>query len=255
MARSSWPSGDLWRRLAAGTLGENAECPACRCPAATHLRDPIAAQFYCPMQPEELARPGGEQQRRKLWDMAKKTGAGMDPRSAAMMNGQFLEAMRGRAALEIETLKSQYPDFDDLRPIIVRIIGQYPNIDVDEAVSKAREIREGRRYTTAPPTLLYPLSYGENAKPKTPTEGPRPSLMARLRITKEQIEESVKKPPGAAWSEALAAETESAKKQRTAFQKIRDAAVESINRTQPAPTAERRTVKGPAGKRKYNFEE
>ncbi len=145
--RSTWPSSDLWKRLATGALADDAACPACGCPAATHQRDVVAGAYFCPIQvdgPSDYALPEVEAQRTKLWQMLKR--APLVPNAMVAAAPVFMEAMRKRAAKELAMISRQNPDFDDLRPILSRIVAQEPTIDLLAALERARALMAEQKF-------------------------------------------------------------------------------------------------------------
>lgn len=132
--RSTWPSADLWKRIAAGGIADETICPVCGCPAAGHYRDAVAKVLFCP-DPKDAAKL------KVMLSRAKAPNPNVAPRERLGLDTtSWAESGRAEAAAEIERLKSVYPDFEELRPYINRIVTTSPDISLETAILKAREL-------------------------------------------------------------------------------------------------------------------
>lgn len=132
--RSTWPSADLWKRIAAGGIADETECPVCGCPAAGHYRDQAAKVLFCP-DPKEAEKL------KVMLKRAKAPNPDVTTRDKVGLNtAEWADEGRREAAAEIERLKAVYPDFEELRPYINRIVSTVPNVSLETAIVKAREL-------------------------------------------------------------------------------------------------------------------
>jgi len=143
--RPSWPSADLWKRVqSADGLSDESVCPTCGCPAITHFRDALIGALFCPVVTSDAERA-------KLWAMVQLTSkyarAPLAGRSFLPLQGNPpVEAttLAKEVTAQIETARNSCPDFDELRPWLVQIIGRSPGISFEDAVPVARAARDMR---------------------------------------------------------------------------------------------------------------
>lgn len=127
---STWPSGDLWERMAEKTLLDDTPCPVCQCPAGAHRRDVDMGAFLCP--------PGGDPV--KLMEMVRR--APPVPNAARLATEPAFEArrqMRAAMAAEIEQRIAVNPQLRDYADEIRRIGSQYPGMAMDDVIRTARQ--------------------------------------------------------------------------------------------------------------------
>lgn len=140
--RPSWPSGDLWRRLAKDDIRDETPCPACRCPAATHFKDTAVGVWFCPEVPNEEARV-------KLWAMLKRSPGIPDPRRFLGSSSEALRVVVTAAVAEFEAQLQQLaeddPNYNELRPILLRVMARSPLRTLSENLTEARTLLAAER--------------------------------------------------------------------------------------------------------------
>lgn len=167
--RPSWPSGDLWRRLATDDIRDETPCPACRCPAATHFKDTAVGVWFCPEVPNEEARV-------KLWAMLKRSPGIPDPRRFLGSSSEALRVVASAAVAEfeaqLEQLQNDDPNFAELKPILLRVMARSPLRTLSENLTEARTLLAAER---------------ERARAKTwrDTDPEPPRLRRRPTLTEE----------------------------------------------------------------------
>lgn len=141
MSTSTWPSADLWTRLANGTIADETPCPACRCPFATHYRDAKGGVLLCP--------PGGDPV--KLAEMVKRAprvpatisdARPPTPAFGTSFDRGWLANIAGVTPEEILIALRQNSDLQTLYPDIMRIYASVayaePPMTLERAIPMAR---------------------------------------------------------------------------------------------------------------------
>ena len=182
--RPSWPSTDLWKRLATGQIADDTPCPNCECPAITHQRDANVGALFCPVA-------NTKDDKAKLWAMVRMTDkyqnyeVPKDDGGFGWMRSKtrLPFPVQGIDAADLETFnkevdqaKELYPDFNELRPWLIPLVSQNPDVGLLELCVIAKD-----RYETA------------KAKAATKTEQARRDLEEYNRKQDERDRERMKR--------------------------------------------------------------